>query len=221
MNLLAIATSGARGSLALGEFSSKKLQRPPFQVVWEKKAMHSELATVKLQELLSMAGKSLTELTHLAVVIGPGSFTGIRVGVNLARTLAYSLNLPVAPFTTLELIAANNLAEGQSGLIAMKALREFFYAAPFAREETGPRELSPIASLTRESLPKHLPTGGVVWAEGDTSGMKVEVEALDLLKGLDQSPGAKAFLSWREIHPLYIRGSEAEEKMKLGVLKPL
>src|SRR4051812_2307414 len=98
---LAVATSGVYGSLAL---AGK-------QVMWDKKAMHSELATVKLQELLALANLTLKNLTHIAVNVGPGSFTGIRVGINLARTLAYGLSLPVAPFNSLALLAAKYLQD--------------------------------------------------------------------------------------------------------------
>src|SRR4051812_5424411 len=96
---LAIVTSGSTGSLALGHA----------QVAWTKKAMHSELATVKLSELLNAGGRQLGEITRLAVNIGPGSFTGIRVGINLARSLAYGLGIPVASFNTLEVLAAKHL----------------------------------------------------------------------------------------------------------------
>ncbi|NJL25094.1 MAG: tRNA (adenosine(37)-N6)-threonylcarbamoyltransferase complex dimerization subunit type 1 TsaB [Calothrix sp. SM1_5_4] len=118
MNLLAVATSGPEGSLALARFDAGGNLVSSREVRWRKKAMHSELATVKLQELLRDANTPLADLTHLAVNIGPGSFTGIRVGINLARTLAYGLALPCVRFCT-----AFPCSRSENGQTRRKGLR--------------------------------------------------------------------------------------------------
>lgn len=53
---------------------------------------------VKINELLKRKQKSLKDITAIAVNQGPGSFTGVRVGITVANTLAWSLNIPVVGY---------------------------------------------------------------------------------------------------------------------------
>jgi tRNA threonylcarbamoyladenosine biosynthesis protein TsaB len=61
---------------------------------------------VDIDELLREAGAARQELDALAVGIGPGSFTGLRMGLATARALAFALELPVAGVSTLDALAA-------------------------------------------------------------------------------------------------------------------
>ena len=63
---------------------------------------HSEIAIPTLQELLKKIDVKLNELDEIIVVNGPGSFTGVRIGVTIAKTLAYSLNIKIKTITSLE-----------------------------------------------------------------------------------------------------------------------
>ena len=55
-----------------------------------------------IQKLLTTCGVEKSQLTHIAVSVGPGSFTGIRIGVSTARALAQALQLPCIAVPTLE-----------------------------------------------------------------------------------------------------------------------
>lgn len=218
MTLLAVATSSVQGSLALAETKDDSLNLLR-QMAWEKKAMHSEIATQRLQELLAAENKDLKSLTHIACVIGPGSFTGIRVGVNLARSLSYGLGLPVAAFNSLAVLAFKKLREGETGLIAMKAVQTYYYAAVYTKKDKGLEEIVPPQSLVKDELPAILKPGMQSWIEGESAGFSTLTEARDLVEWLSRHPAP--FFSWKELQPLYIRASEAEEKMRRGLLKPL
>ena len=63
---------------------------------------HSEIAIPTLQEVLEDANLKLENIDQIIVVNGPGSFTGVRIGVTIAKTLAYSLNIPIKTITSLE-----------------------------------------------------------------------------------------------------------------------
>ncbi len=206
---LAIDTSGLQGSLAIGEF----------QVTWEKKAMHSEVATLQLEKLLRQAELTLQDVTRIAVNVGPGSFTGIRVGVNLARTLAYSLNIQVATFNSLALLASKYGREGDQVFAAIKAIQNFYYCAGYLLKPAGPDESLAPCSLTDGELTAKSQGYTKVLIEGASADFASQLEAKVMLQWLARWPDRSAFSAWKEVRPVYIRASEAEEKLLKGLLK--
>lgn len=217
MLVLAVETSGPKGSLGLGRFDKARLVESWF-ADWDKKAIHSEMATVKLAELMNKAGQGLDDLSHIIVNAGPGSFTGIRVGLNLARSLAYSLAKPVAAVTSLELLAAKQSPTG-SAFVAVKAIQDFYYAASYQIQEAAITTVHPPASIEHSDLDSLSKGSTFVGIEGRTPGFNPELHARDALAVLDRWPGHAQFLSWKEVRPVYIRASEAEEKLLKGLLK--
>ena len=71
------------------------------------KKNHSVRAMPAIDELLKECGLEPNDLTQIAVAKGPGSYTGVRIGVTIAKTLAWSLNIPVKTVSSLEVLAAN------------------------------------------------------------------------------------------------------------------
>lgn len=68
----------------------------------ESNRSHSEIAIPTLESVLNKANIILEEIDEIIVVNGPGSFTGVRIGVTIAKTIAYSLNKPIKTITSLE-----------------------------------------------------------------------------------------------------------------------
>src|SRR5689334_3886286 len=66
---------------------------------------HAAWLHAAIEELMQHIGKSLPELEAIAVSIGPGSYTGLRVGLSAAKGICYALNLPLITVGTLEIIA--------------------------------------------------------------------------------------------------------------------
>lgn len=64
---------------------------------------HSEIAVSLLDETLRSAKLELSDIKEIIVVNGPGSFTGVRIGVTIAKTIAYSLSIPIKTLTSLEM----------------------------------------------------------------------------------------------------------------------
>lgn len=87
--------------------------------------------------LLAMAGISARELSVIGVTEGPGSFTGVRLGVTVAKTVAFVAGCPVCGWDTLELLARQQLPEGSLGrvAVALDARRGELYCALFQRAE--------------------------------------------------------------------------------------
>ena len=66
---------------------------------------HSQTLMVMAEDLLKVCGKSAADVTHLAVAAGPGSFTGVRIGVSAAKGFAWGAEKPVYGVSTLESMA--------------------------------------------------------------------------------------------------------------------
>lgn len=84
---------------------------------------HAEHVIAVIDGALADAKMSYADLTAIAVSVGPGSFTGVRVGVSAARGLALALNIPAIGVTTFEALAAETHSTwpGRSVLVALKA----------------------------------------------------------------------------------------------------
>ncbi len=116
-----------------------------------------------IDKALRVVGWRPEYLDLVAVGRGPGSYTGIRVGLAIAKGLAYSLGIPLVGVSTLMALAANN--PGWPGLVCpvLDARRGMVYTALYLRKEQGnwvelrPAEICPlpelIAMLKKEKLP--------------------------------------------------------------------
>lgn len=69
---------------------------------------HSDYTMPMLKELLTRNNLSVNDLGEILVCNGPGSFTGVRIGVTIAKTLAYTLNIPIKTINSLECIAVSS-----------------------------------------------------------------------------------------------------------------
>jgi tRNA threonylcarbamoyladenosine biosynthesis protein TsaB len=123
MLLLAFDTSTSKGGVAIAE-DDKILS----SLTWEREGSHAELLTPAIETCLSQAGRSLKEIEALAIGNGPGSFTGVRIAVNAARTLGYSLGKSIFVFDTSELIAENCKSRGLPLAVVINAPHNFVFA---------------------------------------------------------------------------------------------
>lgn len=69
---------------------------------------HSDYTIPMLDELLKKNKLSVHDINEILVCNGPGSFTGVRIGVTIAKTLAYTLNIPIKTITSLDCLAASS-----------------------------------------------------------------------------------------------------------------
>ncbi|MEV4611800.1 tRNA (adenosine(37)-N6)-threonylcarbamoyltransferase complex dimerization subunit type 1 TsaB [Kitasatospora sp. NPDC049258] len=94
---------------------------------------HGELLLPTIEQVLRAAGVDKHRLTHLAVGVGPGPYTGLRVGLVTAAALGHALGLPVHGVCTLDAIAHQARAEGLTGpfTVATDARRKEVYWASY------------------------------------------------------------------------------------------
>lgn len=94
-------------------------------------ATHSGRLLAAIEGLLAETGRDLHDLTGLAVSIGPGSFTGVRIGLSAAKGLAVALNLPMVGVSTLEALALRAGRDNRLICPVLDARRKEVFAAAY------------------------------------------------------------------------------------------
>ena len=126
MKILAFETSAKAASVAL--LDGDKLLGESYQNTG---LTHSQTLMVMAEDLLKQCGKTVADLTAVAVAEGPGSFTGVRIGVAAAKGLAWGRELPCYGISTLEAMAVSlGIWEGHI-CACMDARRNQVYNALF------------------------------------------------------------------------------------------
>ena len=138
MIVLALDTAGADCAVALFDTASRKMLCELTETIGRG---HAERLMAMIDEVLEGAGVDLQDVGRISVTIGPGSFTGIRVGVATARGLALSLGVEAVGISTLEVLAAEALERRRKSdgaddarpvLVAMDAKRGELYVQLFS-----------------------------------------------------------------------------------------
>ena len=117
----------------------------------EESMRHGEMLAPGIAHVLEVAGATPADLTALAVGVGPGPFTGLRVGLVTARTLALVRGLPVHGVCSLDVLAAEAVDAGLTDfVVATDARRKEVYLASYTggRRVTGPSVLKPADAAT-------------------------------------------------------------------------
>jgi tRNA threonylcarbamoyl adenosine modification protein YeaZ len=190
--LLAIDTSTTAITTALHDGSSVVAEVTTLDA-----RAHAEHLAPGVRDALAQAGASTTDVTDVVVGIGPGPFTGLRVGIVTGRTLAFALGLPVRGLTSLDALAHEAWLGGRRGdlLVATDARRKEVYAATYVLDDSGAtRVAGPLVSRAADLDPevRGLPAAG--------RGALLYADSLPLAVGpLDVSGGALADLAVRRL----------------------
>lgn len=190
---------------------------------------HSERLMPLADDCFRLAGWQPAELDAIAVVAGPGSFTGVRIGVSTAKGMAEALNKPVVAVNTLEVLAAS--FPGFSGVVVpiLDARRDQVYCAVY---EGSLNELLPPAPLALADLLGHPAIAGAEAVMFCGDGVAPHRSAISEALGkkarfapphlMLQRAGAAAHLAWgklmaeqtmdaADLQPIYLRKSSAEQ----------
>jgi tRNA threonylcarbamoyladenosine biosynthesis protein TsaB len=132
MNLLVLDTSTERAALGL----STRLGRV-YSAITEAGRRHGRDLIPQLAGILAVAGLTVEEVDVLAVGLGPGSYTGLRVGVMAVKTLAYVTGAEVVGLDSLEAMARNAPATAMRISVIGDAQRGDLYVADFVRQAPG------------------------------------------------------------------------------------
>jgi len=162
-------------------------------------------------EALAAAGCDWSEIGLIGVTVGPGSFTGLRIGLAAARALSLARRIPIAGVTTADLLAfglPDEVRRGRPFLIAIDSKRDDLFVQPFGADGLPAGE---IAALLPEQALAAYP--GRTLVAGDAAeafrGLAADLDILSLLP--DAGPLSELALTrWREgralpAQPLYLR----------------
>lgn len=239
--ILALETCTAAGSVAVLFSADQTGEKILAHNEWMRSRSHAEVTTPALEDAVKIAGGwELIDL--LAVGVGPGSFTGIRVGLNAARTIAWSLGRPLVPIRTtdalIEGVRSSGLSPRGNRIVAvLNAQMGLHFAAWENEEDVSDPAAFELAALAEKlkALAKPITLVGesadVVAKELRDLGLVIHrttAPHLDFPSALTvarlasrrvqnelrgQTPEALVRLfTWQATQPLYIRGSGAEEK---------
>jgi tRNA threonylcarbamoyladenosine biosynthesis protein TsaB len=156
MKVLAIETTGERAELAVVDADGVVAA-----LTFRHQMALSRRLVPRIQSLLEIAELNARELDGIAVSLGPGSFTGIRIGVATAKALALALGLPIAGVPTLDAIAEATAAVPGTVLCALIAARMGeVYAALYEATRDRPIRRTEETLLSMEELESVLAVHG-------------------------------------------------------------
>lgn len=227
MRILAISTSSAAGSIALIEDNVVAAELASSAAgtlsVWLLKS---------IKGILDKTGRSTGEIDLFAVDVGPGSFTGIRVGVSTVKGLAWTTGRKAAGVSTLKALAMNITSSESPICPVLDARKGEVYAALYLRKNGRFEELMGESALKPQALfdrVNELSPGPVVFLGGglavygndilkNVKGAELAPEALWQIKASNVALLAQDIvpIGPEALSPVYLRKSEAELKKKAG-----
>jgi len=222
MLTLALDTSSAAGSAAVVRDGRVVIER-----AGDGSRTHGERLPAELMAVLRDAGVTVKDVDRLAVAVGPGSFTGLRVGIATIQGLAVALGTHVTPVSTFEALAWHARDDADAVATWIDAHRGEVFATLFTRDGRttieAPSSLPPAATLDAWS-PALAPLARVRWLGDGAVRYRDVIEArLGSRAAIDAAPpliaGAIGLIADAEpdravrphaLVPLYVRRSDAE-----------
>ena len=209
---VALETSTQNGSVSIKSESGDLLTKS-----WLSQRSHSSSIHVELQNALSESGATMRDIKGIAVGIGPGSFTGIRVAINCARAIVYGLETKIQTMSSLKNIALQTPSDSKKIVSVIYGFRNLFYCQEFERQNLSVKATSEAKALTDDQISSFdcdtIAGSGLEMLDSGSFSVVYECfPQAELLLRYEEALNEP--LPWAEIIPLYIRDSEPEEKLK-------
>ena len=190
----------------------------------------SQVLDKTIERVMDASGVALQEIDYFALGLGPGSFTGMRVGISFVKGLSWSNNKPIIGISTLDILAQNIKENGLPIVSAIDAKRKLIYASIYMKKSGQLRKISPYMLLTVDELVKKAPKGSIIlgdaislYKEKLQNGIKGAVpldkefwypKAHNIIVLALQRIKAKKFHSAFNIKPIYLYPKFCQVKQK-------
>lgn len=229
---IAIETSGRIGSIAIVD--SNQSQHIAEQTFPHGLAHAAQVVPI-IDQLTRSAGWSPRDIEQLYVSIGPGSFTGLRIAVTLAKTMALATGVKIVAVPSVRVLVENAPDDASDVAIVLDAKRGQIFTASFHRDTSGagsawlptePARLDTLARVVSNSRkPLHLLGEGIPYHQQaivglndviitDESSWRARASVVARI-GSDMAARGEFADPWT-LKPIYIRLPEAEEKWQIA-----
>ncbi len=200
MNYLAIDTSG--DLLVIVSANGKKTVRN----LTGCQTKHSLTLMPYIEEAMEELGVSLNDLDFFAVVVGPGSFTGIRIGVATVKALCLATGKKALVVTSFDLLAYSNNAPEKCVCLVDANHGNYYFTA----YENKSMVYQPAFMTKEEICSKFADFTPVSLKEGPIDGAII----VDAVSGMENAIEAKCdnLIDYNAVQPLYVKRSQAEEE---------
>lgn len=187
---------------------------------------HAEALMPMIAEAMAAAGVAAGDIDRFAVTVGPGTFTGVRVGIAAVRGLALALGKPAVGISTLAALVATARVRGIAGplLVALDARRGAVYTQSFAGDDS-PRS-EPVAAPAAEvvaALPKDIVQafgcGAPACAEAAPAGRPLTVVGVDSAPRIEAVARLACDPPPTPPVPLYLRPPDAKPQHAAGLAR--
>ena len=224
MKILAIDTSSKFLNIALGEDN--------FIIAEESHLLdrqHSALLVPKVKELLEKCNSNISDIDAFVIGLGPGSFTGLRIGVSSIKGFGIATKKPCVGVASIDALAMNAAVEKATVVPVIDAKREQVYSAIYKRKNGGISRASGYLLLTIDTLMKKINPVRCSLSNGVKSPAVFLGDGINLYKEKIRRLGRNAiFLDEEYWYPkasslikLGLKNLKRHRKQDLGRLKPL
>lgn len=211
MNVLCLNTAFKKADVALKTDES-------FCLSIDSNSKHSENLLLAVQEVLTRAKCEISDIDAISVIVGPGSFTGLRIGVATAKAFLFSnKNLRAVGISSLELLAYSYFKadkKAKNVLVLMDAISERFFVAEFDRKLNALIEPKMIFKNELKDVIEGK-TNFAHTSEDDTTfgAGGIKIDPIDMLELTLKKISENKFCLEKDLNPVYLRLSQAEEML--------
>ncbi len=227
MRVLALETATLAGSIAIVDDAEGVIGEAGVNV----RVAYAERLMPAIEWLMNASGITINEIDAFAVSVGPGSFTGLRIGLSTAKGFAFATGRPLVPVPTLDAMARRIPFCRHIICPMLDARKKEVYAGLYKWEDNGCREIMPVTAIRPEDLLKNISGPVVFLGEGSkiyrdlisdalttkacfapeshmspSASIVAEIAIQKIKQGITTDPVSLA--------PLYVRKSEAEINWK-------
>lgn len=171
----------------------------------------------RIKKMLDDNHTTPSDLDKILVVNGPGSFTGIRIGVTIAKTLAYSLNIPITTVSSLEVMALSSTQETTYKVPIIDARRGYVYAGIYDKEDNQILKNQYMSLEALKCAIDKLPGTYSVITNSDIDIDNIEVYSPNFLKIIMKNKNNEC-VNPHSVNPIYLKSTEAEEKQEVDTI---